>query len=304
MKAPQQPRAADPPTVLHIRRLPTGWSRRHLADRFMRLDGAEGVAEAFYGGENHRYLTFRAHTQALAACAVVSAALGTVAPPPGRLPAAVHCVNRSVIRDLTVHTRRDAPGEERHDTPSAGAAPPHMDRPSLTEDDVRRLIADAVGGTRQVLHPRPQEPARAPTADAVGGARRPLPRGPPPAQQAPSPGKETQRRPGAGRPLSEVQRSPRLGCPRLRGREPQPKDVPASLAGVSRRLPGRLVTPANQLPGMPAQGPPGPAPGMSQLKACPRTSWARIARRWAISKPSPAPQRPLRPAPRRPLATP
>ena len=105
MKAPQQPRAADPPTVLHIRRLPTGWSRRHLADRFMWLDGAEGVAEAFYGGENHGYLTFRAHTQALAACAVVSAALGTVAPPPGRLPAAVHCVNRSVIRDLTVHTQ-------------------------------------------------------------------------------------------------------------------------------------------------------------------------------------------------------
>ena len=41
MKAPQQLRAADPPTVLHIRRLPTGWSRRHLADRFMWLDGAE-----------------------------------------------------------------------------------------------------------------------------------------------------------------------------------------------------------------------------------------------------------------------
>ena len=138
MQAPQQPRAADPPTVLHIRRLPTGWSRRHLADRFMWLDGAEGVAEAFYGGENHGYLTFRAHTQALAACAVVSAALGTVAPPPGRLPAAVHCVSRSVVRDPTVHTQRDAQGEERHDTPSAGAAPPRVDRPSLTEDDVRR----------------------------------------------------------------------------------------------------------------------------------------------------------------------
>ena len=124
MQAPQQPRAADPPTVLHIRRLPTGWSRRHLADRFMWLDGAEGVAEAFYGGENHGYLTFRAHTQALAACAVVNAALGKVAPPPGRLPAAVHCVNRSVVRDLTVYTQRDAQGEERHDTPSAGAAPP------------------------------------------------------------------------------------------------------------------------------------------------------------------------------------
>ena len=156
----------------------------------MWLDGAEGVAEAFYGGENHGYLTFRAHTQALAACAVVSAALGTVAPPPGRLPAAVHCVNRSVVRDLTVHTQRDAQGEERHDTPSAGAAPPRVDRPSLTEDDVRRLIAHAVSGPQRVLHPRPHEPAPAPTADAVGGAGRPLPRGPPPdATGAQFPGK-------------------------------------------------------------------------------------------------------------------
>ena len=146
----------------------------------MWLDGAEGVAEAFYGGENHGYLTFRAHTQALAACAVVSAALGTVAPPPGRLPAAVHCVSRTVVRDLTLHTQRDAQGEGRHDTPSARAAPPRVDRPSLTEDDVRRLIADAVSGPQQVLHPRPQEPAQAPTTDAVGGAGCPLPRGPPP----------------------------------------------------------------------------------------------------------------------------
>ena len=85
----------------------------------MWLDGAEGVAEAFHGGENHGYLTFRAH-----ACAVVSAALGTVASPPGRLPAAVQCVSRSVVRDLTVHTRQDAEGEGRQDTPSARAAPP------------------------------------------------------------------------------------------------------------------------------------------------------------------------------------
>ena len=64
------------------------------------------------------------------------------------------------------------------------------------------------------------------------------------------------------------------------------------------------MTPANRLPGMPAQGPPGPAPRTLQLKARPRTSWARIAERKAISKPSPAPQGLLRPAPRRPLATP
>ena len=116
---PQQPWAADPPNVLHNRRLPTGWSRHHLANRFMWLDGAEGVAEAFHGGENHGYLTFRAYAQALAACAVGSAARGTVAPPPGRLPAPVHRVSHSVIRDPTVHTRQDAQGEERKDTLSA-----------------------------------------------------------------------------------------------------------------------------------------------------------------------------------------
>ena len=82
------------------------------------------MAEAFHGGENHGYLTFRTHAQALAACAVVSAALGTVAPPPGRLPAAVHCVSNGVVRGLTVHTRHDALGEGRQDTPPAGDAPP------------------------------------------------------------------------------------------------------------------------------------------------------------------------------------
>ena len=158
----------------------------------MWLDGAEGVAEAFHGGENHGYLTFHAHAQALAACAVVSAALGTVAPPPGRLPAAVHCVSHSVIRDLTVHTRQDALGEGRRDTLSAGDATPRADCPSLTEVDVWRLIADAVSRPPQVLHTQPREPSRAPTTDAIDGAGRPLPRGPPPparptAQQPPPP---------------------------------------------------------------------------------------------------------------------
>ena len=260
MKAPQQPRAADPPTVLHIRRLPTGWSRRHLADRFMWLDGAEGVAEAFYGGENHGYLTFRAHTQALAACAVVSAALGTVAPPPGRLPAAVHCVNRSVIRDLTVHTQRDAPGEERYDTPSAGAATPHMDRPSLTEDDVRRLIADAVGGTRQVVHPRPQEPARAPTADAVGGAGRLLPRGPPPAQQTPISRERDPALPGGG---AAPERSPVVTAAWVSPPARPRAAAKGRTSQLSRRVLAATGTPSD--PGQPAAGhasagPPRPGP--------------------------------------------
>ena len=260
MKAPQQPRAADPPTVKHIRRLPTGWSRRHLADRFMWLDGAEGVAEAFYGGENHGYLTFRAHTQALAACAVASPALGTVAPPPGRLPAAVHCVNRSVIRDLTVHTQRDAPGEKRHDTPAAGAAPPRMDRPSLTEDDVRRLIADAVGGTQQVVHPRPQEPARAPTADAVGGAGRPLPRGPPPAQQAPISRERDPALPGGG---AAPERSPEVTAARVTPPARPRAAAKGRTSQLSRRILAATGTPSD--PGQPAAGhasagPPRPGP--------------------------------------------
>ena len=183
----------------------------------MWLDGAEGVAEAFHGGENHGYLTFRAHAQALAACAAVSAALGTVAPPPGRLLAAVHCVSHSVVRDLTVHTRQNALGEGRQDTLSAGAAPPRADRPSLTEEDVRRLIADAVSKQPQVLHPQPQEPSWAPTADAVGDAGRPVPRAPPPPRRAlrrskrPPPGREAQRGPTAERPLGRVKGSPQLG---------------------------------------------------------------------------------------------
>ena len=102
---------------------------RHLADRFMWLDGAEGVVEAFHGGENHGYLTFRTNAQALAACAVVSAALGTVAPPLGRLPAAVHCVSQGVIRGLTVHTRHNALGEGRQETLPTRDAPPARTAP-------------------------------------------------------------------------------------------------------------------------------------------------------------------------------
>ena len=151
--------------------------------------------------------TFRTHAHALTVCAVVNAALGTEAPPPGRLPAAVHCVSRSVVRDLTVHTRQDALGEGRPYTPSAGDAPPRADRPSLTEADVRRFIADAVSRPPQVLHTQPRVPSRAPTTDAIDDAGRPLPQGPPPparptAQQAPPPP------PGRGAPCG-VRAEPR-----------------------------------------------------------------------------------------------
>ena len=95
----------------------------------MWLDGAVGVAEAFYGGENHGYLTFRTNAQAVAAWAKVSAALGTVAPPPGELPAAIHCVYYNVVCGLTVYTRPDAPAEGQRETLPAQEAPPRTDRP-------------------------------------------------------------------------------------------------------------------------------------------------------------------------------
>ena len=55
-QAPQQPWNRDAPTVLHIQRLPVGWSHRHWADRFMWMDGAVGVVQAFFGGENQPHL--------------------------------------------------------------------------------------------------------------------------------------------------------------------------------------------------------------------------------------------------------
>ena len=57
-----------------------GWTCQHLADRFWWLEGAVQVAEAHSAGEVHGYLTFHIHRQVGAACAMVSAALGTVAP--------------------------------------------------------------------------------------------------------------------------------------------------------------------------------------------------------------------------------
>ena len=83
----------------------------------MWMDGAVGVAEAFSGGENNRYLTFRSNAQAVAACAVVSVALGTVAPPPRHLPAAAHCVQYDVLRGLMVYTWNDALAEGRREAP-------------------------------------------------------------------------------------------------------------------------------------------------------------------------------------------
>ena len=225
------------------------------------------MAKAFYGGENHGYLTFRAHTQALAACAVVSAALGTVAPPPGRLPAAVHCVSQSVVRDLTVHMQRDAQGKRRHDTLSAGAAPPGVDRPSLTEDDVRRFIADAVSGLQQVLHPGPQEPAQAPTTNAFGGASRPSTQRPllthPEAQQAPLSQEGDAALPDGGAAPGQSQ-----GITAARMSSPARPQAAASspTSRLSRRIRAAAGTPSD--PGQPAAGHAGaepPRPGPSDV---------------------------------------
>ena len=82
----------------------------------------------------HGYLTFRSNAHAVVACAVVSAALGTGAPQPGQLPAAVHCVHCDVTCDLIVYTLDDTPIGGRKDAPPTQVA--------LPQADVRRLIAD------------------------------------------------------------------------------------------------------------------------------------------------------------------
>ena len=52
---------AEAHTVLHVQRLPAGWTRQHIADRFLWLEGVVGVAEAHSAGEVHGYLTFLTH---------------------------------------------------------------------------------------------------------------------------------------------------------------------------------------------------------------------------------------------------
>ena len=69
--------------TLHVQRLPAGWTCQHLVDRFMWFEGAVGVAEAYSVGEMHGYLIFQTNREAVAACAIVSAALWTVAPRQG-----------------------------------------------------------------------------------------------------------------------------------------------------------------------------------------------------------------------------
>ena len=90
----------------------------------MWMDGAVGVAEAFSGGEMHGYLTFLSHAHAVAACPVVSAALGTATTQPGQLPAAVHCVHCDVMRHCLVHKHDDTPIGGLKEAPPTQAAPP------------------------------------------------------------------------------------------------------------------------------------------------------------------------------------
>ena len=262
-QAPQRPRNTDAPTVSHIRRLPTRWSHRHLADRFMWLNGAVGVVDAFYGGENHGYLTFRTNAQAVAACAVVSAALGTVAPPLGRLLAAIHCVNHGVMRGLTVYTQRDAPAEGRRETLPAQEAPPRTDRPPLTEADVRRLIADTVSQPPRVVHTQARPPTQLPAASTAEDALRPLPKSPPRpgapscTAGAPLPGPDTLRpeSQAAAPELQQRRAAAPLGSP-----TPQNQPQMAGRAGFAGACPRRPGNPSTPVVGAAPQDPRPPAP--------------------------------------------
>ena len=231
------------------------------------------MAEAFFGGENHGYLTLRSNAQAVAACAMVSAALGTVAPPPGQLPAAIHCVHCDVLRGLTVYTRNDAPVEERREVLPTQAPPPCSDRPPLTEADVRRLIANAVSQPPRVAPTQVGPPTQGPTADTAGHTVRPLPTAPPPPRCA----RLSSRRPppGALIPHSRRARKQRRSCrnegpwtrPARPGlRRPARTAEAASFASACPLWPGRPEAPT--LGGAPKSPhpragwrvPPGPGP--------------------------------------------
>ena len=116
-----------------------------------------------------------------------------------------------------------------------------------------------------MLHPQPQEPARAPTTGAVGDAGRPLPRGPPPptrpeAQQAPlSRGRDPampdgEAAPGGSQGITAARMSPPA----------QPRATAGSLTSrLSRRILAAAGSPSD--PGQPAAGragagPPRPGP--------------------------------------------
>ena len=92
----------------------------------MWMDGAVGVVEAFSRRGDCGYLTSRSNAQAVTACAVISAALGTVALPRGQLPAAVRCVHYDILGGLTVYRRNDAPADGQREALPTQAPPPPL----------------------------------------------------------------------------------------------------------------------------------------------------------------------------------
>ena len=125
------------------------------------------MAEAFSREEMHGYLTFLSNDVAMAACAVVIAALGAIAPQPGQLPAAVRCVHCDVTCGLIVYTRNDAPAGGRKAAHPTQAAPPRAIHPPLMEADVRRLIADLVRQLPQEQPTQVEEPTQRSVADTL-----------------------------------------------------------------------------------------------------------------------------------------
>ena len=189
------------------------------------------MAEAFSAGENHGNLTFRSNAQAVAACVVVSAAPGTVAAPPGQLPAAVHYVHYDVLRGPTVYTWNDAPAEERREALPTQAAPPRSDWPPLTKAGVRSLIDHAVGQPPHVAPSQVGPPTREPTADTTGHALRPLLAGPPP------PARPAEQPTPPSRGPDPPQPNRQEAAPELQQRRPvAPADSPKSkMAGADGR---------------------------------------------------------------------
>ena len=168
-----------------------------------------------------------------------------------------------------MYTRHDAEG--RQEALPTHAPPPRSDRPPLTEADVRRLIADAVGQPPRVAPTQVRPITQQPTANAADDAVRPLPVGPPP----PTPTRLAKQPTPPSRSPDLPQPKGQGAAPELQHRRPMaPADSPKpKTAGADRRgsrLRRRLPTEAKQAP--------SPHPGRSPTRPTPASGVAGAPR--------------------------
>ena len=118
------------------------------------------MAEAFCGGEIHGYLTFRSNGQAVAACALVIGALGTVAPQQGccrRLSALfmmMSYVAWRCIHGMTPRRRNGERGCPPRWAPRAQIGPPSRRQMSGASQPTSLAIAAPGAYTGEATHSR------------------------------------------------------------------------------------------------------------------------------------------------------